>query len=74
MSGDSPAKIASTNSMKCVMRKDKQAWLKLFAEEACIEDPVGKSPLDETGLGHTGPKAIEGMCHSDKKKKKKYFQ
>ena len=44
------------------MAKKKDAWLKLFAEDACIEDPVGKSPLDETGKGHRGLTAIEGRC------------
>lgn len=55
----SPAQIASQNSMKAVMKKRKQDWLALFAPDACIEDPVGVSPLDPTGKGHTGTKAIE---------------
>ena len=50
---------ASQNSMKYVMRKDKAKWLALFAADACIEDPVGISPLDETGKGHIGKMAIE---------------
>ena len=55
----SPAQVASQNSMKAVMRKKKQDWLALFDDNAVIEDPVGKSPLDETGLGHKGRKKIE---------------
>ena len=47
--------------MKAVMKKKKSDWLALFAPDACIEDPVGISPLDETGKGHVGPKAIEAF-------------
>mmetsp|Transcript_5722 Transcript_5722/g.6551 ORF Transcript_5722/g.6551 Transcript_5722/m.6551 type:complete len:146 (+) Transcript_5722:271-708(+) len=53
------AATASQNSMKWVMRKEKSKWLSLFAADACIEDPVGISPLDETGEGHKGKEAIE---------------
>jgi steroid Delta-isomerase len=53
------AQIASQNSVKAVTRKKKQEWLELFAEDAVVEDPVGKSPLDESGMGHIGLKAIE---------------
>lgn len=55
----SKAQLASQNSMKAVMKKKRADWLALFAEDACIEDPVGISPLDETGKGHRGSKAIE---------------
>ncbi|KAH9261555.1 hypothetical protein BASA81_000211 [Batrachochytrium salamandrivorans] len=55
----SPAQIASQNSMKAVMKKRKQDWVALFAPDACIEDPVGISPLDPTGKGHIGTKAVE---------------
>jgi steroid delta-isomerase len=61
----SPAQVASQNSMKAVMKKRKQDWLALFALDACIEDPVGKSPLDETGLGHKGIKAVEAFWDSN---------
>ena len=43
------------------MKKQKKEWLALFDTNACIEDPVGKSPLDETGLGHKGIKAVEAF-------------
>ena len=39
--------------------KDKQKWLDLFAEDAIVQDPIGKSPLDPDGNGHKGKKAIE---------------
>jgi len=58
---ESLAVVASNASMQCVMRKQKEKWLNLFATDACIEDPVGVSPLDETGLGHRGSAAIEAF-------------
>jgi len=39
--------------------KDKQNWLDLFAEDAIVQDPIGKSPLDPIGEGHKGKEAIE---------------
>ena len=39
--------------------KDKQNWLDLFAEDAIVQDPIGKSPLDPDGDGHKGKEAIE---------------
>ena len=45
--------------MKSSQRKAKQEWLALFAEDACIEDPIGASPLDPEGKGHRGKQAIE---------------
>lgn len=59
MATESAAVEASRKSMRAVMRKNKREWLALFARDACIEDPVGISPLDESGKGHVGMKAIE---------------
>jgi steroid delta-isomerase len=53
-----PAQRASANSMRNVKAKDKSAWLDLFADDAVVEDPVGVSPLDPSGLGHRGKEAI----------------
>ena len=39
--------------------KDRQNWLNLFAEDAIVQDPIGKSPLDPVGDGHKGKEAIE---------------
>ena len=39
--------------------KDKQNWLDLFAEDAIVQDPIGKSPLDPDGNGHKGKGGIE---------------
>jgi steroid delta-isomerase len=53
-----PARTASRRSMDAVVRRAKEEWLALFAEDAVVEDPVGKSMFDETGEGHRGPAAI----------------
>ena len=44
--------------------KDKQNWLDLFAEDAIVQDPIGKSPLDPDGNGHKGKGAIEKFYDS----------
>jgi steroid delta-isomerase len=54
-----PARLAAWRSIDAVARGDKQAWLDNFAEDACVEDPVGKSMIDPTGEGHRGKAAIE---------------
>lgn len=53
-----PARLASQRSIAAVQAKDKDAWLALFADDAVVEDPVGRSFLDESGLGHRGKEAI----------------
>ena len=54
-----PARLAAWRSMDAVARGDKQAWLDNFADDASVEDPVGKSMIDPTGQGHRGKAAIE---------------
>ena len=44
--------------MDAVARKAKDEWVALFAEDGFVQDPVGPSPLDETGEGHHGHDAI----------------
>jgi len=39
--------------------KDKKNWLALFDNNALVQDPIGKSPLDPEGNGHKGLAAIE---------------
>jgi len=39
--------------------KDKESWLALFDQDALVQDPIGKSPLDPEGNGHKGIAAIE---------------
>jgi ketosteroid isomerase-like protein len=58
MSNGLKAQAASQESMKHVMAKNKQGWLSLFSHDAIVEDPVGISPLDPTGLGQHGIEAI----------------
>jgi steroid delta-isomerase len=53
-----PARAMSKRSMDAVARKAKDEWVALFAEDAFVQDPVGVSPLDETGEGHHGHEAI----------------
>ena len=48
------AKQAAVASLSAVRAKDKAGWLKLFAEDAVVEDPVGPSPFDPEGKGHRG--------------------
>ena len=55
------AQEASRKSGKYVVEGNKQAWLALFADDAIVQDPVGISPLDPSGLGHRGKKAIEAF-------------
>jgi steroid Delta-isomerase len=58
MSEQHPARAASQRSMDACHAKDKQAWVDNFAEDAIIEDPIGRSPLDPEGKGHRGKEAI----------------
>ena len=55
------AQEASRKSGKYVVEGARQAWLDLFADDALVQDPVGESPLDPSGLGHLGKKAIEAF-------------
>lgn len=59
MASAHPAMAASRASWSAVHRKAKEEWLALFAEDACIEDPIGVSPLDPEGKGQRGRQAIE---------------
>jgi steroid delta-isomerase len=59
-----PARLASQRSIAAVQAKDKHAWLSLFAEDAVVQDPVGRSFLDESGEGHRGHDAIGAFFDS----------
>lgn len=54
---DRSARAASLRSRDAVQRGDREGWLGLFASDGVVQDPVGVSPLDETGEGHRGPEA-----------------
>ncbi len=43
------------------MSKNKAAWIALFADDICIEDPIGKSPVDPTGEGIRGADSLPGF-------------
>lgn len=53
-----PARLASWRSADAVLRGDKAAWLDNFADDAVVEDPIGKSVLDPVGAGQRGKVAI----------------
>jgi len=40
--------------MDAVGARDKVAWLALWAQDGWVEDPIGVSFIDPTGLGHQG--------------------
>ncbi len=52
------ARQVSQASMAAVGARDKQAWLALWRDDGCVEDPVGPSWLDPDGRGHRGKEAI----------------
>lgn len=52
---------ASLKSREYVHSHKKQAWLDLFAENGCIEDPIGVSMLDPEGKGHSTPEQREAF-------------
>jgi len=53
------AQKLAQQSLQRVAAGDKQGWLDLFADDALLQDPVGKSFLDPAGQGHRGKAAIE---------------
>lgn len=54
-----PAVEANARSIEYAMSGNKDGWLALYAEDAVVHDPVGKSPMDPSGEGHRGKAAIE---------------
>lgn len=58
MADEHPARAAAQRSMDCVHAKKRDEWIANFAEDAHVEDPIGRSPLDPTGRGHRGRTAI----------------
>lgn len=53
-----PAVAANMKSIELASNKDREGWLALYADDAILQDPVGKSPFDPTGKGHIGKEAI----------------
>jgi steroid delta-isomerase len=58
---ENPVRAASKRSMSCAKRKVKGEWLSLFADDAILEDPIGRSLLDKEGNGHRGKAAISAF-------------
>lgn len=61
MTAEHPARAAAARSRAAVMSKNKDAWLALFADDICIEDPIGVSPVDPTGEGIRGSDKLSGF-------------
>ena len=59
MNYQTKAQELSFLSRDYAVAKDKENWLALFAKDALVQDPIGKSPLDPEGNGHKGLAAIE---------------
>lgn len=56
-----PARRAALLSREYVHNKNREGWLGLYADDAIIEDPIGKSMIDPDGKGHRGPAAREAF-------------
>ena len=56
-----PARLASQRSYAAVAKGDLEEWLRVYAEDAVIEDPVGPSMFDPDGRGHHGHDAIRAF-------------
>jgi steroid Delta-isomerase len=59
--GDHPARRASQRSYSAVGTGKLENWLKVYAEDAVIEDPVGPSWFDPEGKGHHGHAGISAF-------------
>ena len=51
-----PARAMSMRSMDCVMRKDRETWLSLWAEDGWVEDPIGTSFIDLLKMFQADPR------------------
>ncbi len=58
MERDNAALRAHKQSIANTMAGNKETWVDLFAEDAVVRDPVGKSPHDPTGEGFVGKERI----------------
>jgi ketosteroid isomerase-like protein len=55
---EAPVHVAGKRSREAATAGDKQAWLALFADDAIVEDPIGRSHFDPEGKGHRGKEAL----------------
>ena len=58
------ARDLARRSQAAVRAKDRAGWLRLFAPDATVQDPIGPSPFDESGAGHRGTAAIAAFYDS----------
>ena len=56
-----PAERAARAAMGAVTAGDRVAWLRAYADDAVLHDPVGGSPLDPDASGLKGRPALEGF-------------
>ena len=61
MPQEHPAMVAARGSWSAVQRKAREEWLALMADDVCIEDPIGVSPLDPVGKGQCGKAAVRAF-------------
>jgi len=61
MNKDNPAYLMSLRSREYLKTKDKEGWLSMWADDGIIEDPIGPTPLDPEGKGHSTPAAREAF-------------
>ena len=59
--GDHPARRASQRSYTAVGTGVLENWLKVYADDAVVEDPVGPSWFDPEGKGHHGHEGISAF-------------
>lgn len=55
------AQEMSFKSKEFALTKNRDGWIGMFAKDAVVMDPVGKSDMDPTGLGHRGTEAISAF-------------
>ena len=58
MEKNTRAIAANKESIANAMAGNKEGWLSLFAEDAVVRDPVGRSPHDQEGQGFHGKERI----------------
>lgn len=56
-----PARAAAKRSYALVAAGDLEAWLRLYADDAVVEDPVGPSMFDPDGKGHRGTDGLRAF-------------
>ncbi|GAT14916.1 nuclear transport factor 2 family protein [Mycolicibacterium thermoresistibile] len=55
---ETPVRIASQASWRCVQAGDREGWLALMADDVVIEDPIGQAITNPDGTGVRGKAAV----------------